>query len=421
MHGRNHTRYGSDPNLASLPSGGIVDQVLAKQSNNDYDADWVDTASSGALETTDGVTTVDPTETLEIGDGLVLTNPATNVAHIALEGAIEPYDEQVLSEASLAYYWPLDDASGDAVDHGTNGLDLAAGGTPTYGEPGPFGATPTSVLFDSGNQTNGNLSLVDRFHDNTSSSPYPYNFLLLAPYTFEAVIYPTSLPSNQGPILFIGNFATGGHKGLIIFSDGHLYTYRDSMSALGSASVIPLNVWTHVAVTYDGSTVRLYVNGILDASVANTTNAINPTSPLLLGYASNFPGTGTEGFLGRIGQVAVYTSALSAATLYAHANAGILTDIRLANVRSVSSAYTIGASDDIVLVTGTTTVTLPTAVGQPGRRITVKNAGTNTVTVARTGGENIDASASNISLSTAKQAREFTSNGSSWWITAAYL
>ena len=33
-------------------------------------------------------------------------------------------------------------------------------------------------------------------------------------------------------------------------------------------TVIPLNVWTHAAVTYDGTTLSLYVNGVFDTSVA---------------------------------------------------------------------------------------------------------------------------------------------------------
>ncbi|WP_042400162.1 hypothetical protein [Streptacidiphilus carbonis] len=59
---------------------------------------------------------------------------------------------------------------------------------------------------------------------------------------------------------------------------------------------------------------------------------------------------------------------------------------------AVSSAYTLTPLDEVVEVTGTTTVTLPTAVGR-ARRVVIVNVGTGTVTVATTGGQTISGSA----------------------------
>jgi hypothetical protein len=44
-------------------------------------------AAAGAVETTDGVTTVSPTDTLSIGAGLTLTEPTTGTARIVATGA----------------------------------------------------------------------------------------------------------------------------------------------------------------------------------------------------------------------------------------------------------------------------------------------------------------------------------------------
>lgn len=50
--------------------------------------------------------------------------------------------------------------------------------------------------------------------------------------------------------------------------------------ALNSISTINNGSWRHVACTYDGSTFRIYVDGVLDNSVAET-RALNQVTPVL--------------------------------------------------------------------------------------------------------------------------------------------
>jgi hypothetical protein len=67
-----------------------------------------------------------------------------------------------------------------------------------------------------------------------------------------------------------------------------------------------LNVWKHVAMTYDGTTVRLYVDGVLASSATGTHGTNN--NPLVFGQWS----LGTEYWNGLIDEVRVYTRALTA-------------------------------------------------------------------------------------------------------------
>ena len=78
-------------------------------------------------------------------------------------------------------------------------------------------------------------------------------------------------------------------------------------NAVGSAS-LPLNAWSHLATTYDGATVRLYVNGALAVSLPFAGAMPASTGPLRLGGN----GVWGEWFAGLIDEVRVYNRALSA-------------------------------------------------------------------------------------------------------------
>ena len=53
--------------------------------------------------------------------------------------------------------------------------------------------------------------------------------------------------------------------------------------AIGSTEGITLNQWHHVAGTYDGETIRVYVNGELEAETPYTDGLEMSTSDLLIG------------------------------------------------------------------------------------------------------------------------------------------
>jgi hypothetical protein len=77
-------------------------------------------------------------------------------------------------------------------------------------------------------------------------------------------------------------------------------------NAVGSAP-LPLDQWSHLAVTYDGSSLRLYVDGSL-VSTAAVSGSIEPSSgPLRIGGNSVWD----EWFAGLIDEVRVYNRALS--------------------------------------------------------------------------------------------------------------
>jgi hypothetical protein len=88
---------------------------------------------------------------------------------------------------------------------------------------------------------------------------------------------------------------------------------------LQGAINIPQNVWTHLACTYDGNDLKLYVNGQPDATlhVAQPVRS-NSIQHAALGTAINSTG-GTAGFFqGRMDEVRIWNSARSAAQIAAN-------------------------------------------------------------------------------------------------------
>ena len=81
-------------------------------------------------------------------------------------------------------------------------------------------------------------------------------------------------------------------------------------------------------------------------------------------------------------------------------------------ITSQVSTYAAAATDATILCSGTFTVTLPTAVGIPGKFFRVKNTGTGTVTV--TSPQNLD-TASTVEIG-ALESLLFVSDGTQYWI-----
>jgi hypothetical protein len=84
-------------------------------------------------------------------------------------------------------------------------------------------------------------------------------------------------------------------------------------------------------------------------------------------------------------------------------------------VRSTAVSGSITNADDIILATGTITLTLPSAIGITGKTITIKNTSTGQITVNCFSAQTID-SYTNLILGEINTALVVASTGSSWAI-----
>lgn len=84
--------------------------------------------------------------------------------------------------------------------------------------------------------------------------------------------------------------ATNGAQGFSIRTSGAkielVLGSNASWPALKSTSDIPLNTWIHLAVTCSGSEMKMYINGVLDASTSAITPMVTSTQSLSIGEGS---------------------------------------------------------------------------------------------------------------------------------------
>jgi len=126
----------------------------------------------------------------------------------------------------------------------------------------------------------------------------------------------------------IGRWGAGGPDKstwmLSLNSNGHVLFWTHnavSTTALISQHTIPVNAFSHIAATLEGSTAKIYINGVLD--VVGTVVEPQPTSffAVNIGIGGQAPGTpgelGPSHFSGIIDEAEVYNRALSSAEIQA--------------------------------------------------------------------------------------------------------
>ena len=106
--------------------------------------------------------------------------------------------------------------------------------------------------------------------------------------------------------------------------------YTAAFVFTSSASIVA-NAWTHVAVTRSGTTLRLFINGVLDTTVTSYSYDFNNTGTFYIGVYGNGGSNQYSGYLSDVRCVkgsAVYTSAFTPPTapLTAITNTQLLTN-----------------------------------------------------------------------------------------------
>lgn len=131
--------------------------------------------------------------------------------------------------------------------------------------------------------------------------------------TLEAWVYPTA--AVDGTVI-VKESADGLAYGLYSYDNAPFpvsYLNVDGYWTAAGTATLPLTTWTHLATTYDGTTLRLYVNGTLVSSRAVAGSLLTSAGVVRLGGNSLWG----EFFQGRIDEVRIYNRALSAGEIAA--------------------------------------------------------------------------------------------------------
>ena len=228
------------------------------------------------------------------------------------------YAARISDTPGLAGYWRLGETSGrTAFDHSRRGHDGTYLNRPRLGRPpGPTGTTDGSVGFDG--------------IDDTVTFGDAYGRAGVAPFSIEAWIRPLLARHGASRRNVIGkeSRSRAGGYALVLSAGpgtarrgGRLTFRRRSRRGVDSvrgATPLASHAWYHVAVTYDGRTVRLYVNGTLDGSKASRRALPDTRAPMRIGSSSR-----RSAFRGLIDDVAFYLRALHPDAVREHYEAGV--------------------------------------------------------------------------------------------------
>jgi hypothetical protein len=225
----------------------------------------------------------------------------------ATDGSLTKFDEVTITitapptaDPSLLGDWRM-----DAVAGGTTSDSSGAGRTATtVGAP----SLTTGVNGQALSFNKSNYLLVDN-----APALNPSNQITIA-----AWIKPTT-SGTQYVVRKGRQDATDGYE-LSLSSDGKIFVRFNQASSgdafrVNSTSKYPTNgsTWLHVAATYDGSTIKLYINGVLQGSKNATFQIASNSLPLAIGAQDD----GYRGFAGAIDGVKLFNRALSAAEIVA--------------------------------------------------------------------------------------------------------
>jgi hypothetical protein len=131
--------------------------------------------------------------------------------------------------------------------------------------------------------------------------------------TLEAWVNPSTVTGAWRDVIYKGNdnyYLEGTSDSTVPAGGG---TFGSTDVNVRATALLPANSWSHLALTYDGTTLRLYVNGVQVSSLAQTGDIATSANPLQIGGDSSYG----QFFAGTIDEVRVYNIALNLSQIQA--------------------------------------------------------------------------------------------------------
>jgi gliding motility-associated-like protein len=210
--------------------------------------------------------------------------------------------------------------TGVATISATGELTAVAAGNTTVTYTNAIGCTTMQVITvidcaqPFGNALNfdgvDDYLVLDNVGTNTA-----FQFVNTTNYTLEAWVNRSAVSSANATIISKQNGGVAGNYTLAISPTGVPYVSREySPWAVSATTSLPLNEWHHIAGVFDGSSLKIYIDGVLNNSVAASGN-ITPSSVTAIKVAIGCKYTNSspsEFFKGNIDEARIWNLARTA-------------------------------------------------------------------------------------------------------------
>jgi hypothetical protein len=237
------------------------------------------------------------------------------------------------------------------IDDSTNNFTITKNGDVSVQRFSPF--SPTSAYSTS---VIGGSGYFDGSGDYLSLSQQTALSYGTGDFTIEAWVYPLSVIDFYGVLDTRGTISTSGSLPYIFGLRNSSGVYKvelflsDPTRYLASTT-IPLNAWTHIAVSRSSGTLRIFVNGVVDRTDTGITASIdaNGTTQWIGGVFNTLSNYGYLSDVRVVKGTAVYTSAFTPPTapvtavtntqlLLSYTNAGVLDNAMMNDLETVGNA-----------------------------------------------------------------------------------
>ena len=209
-------------------------------------------------------------------------------ATVTSDGASIPGDEHYASTKLLLHF------------NGAEGSTTFTDSSPVVRVPTVAGAAKIGTAQSAFGGSSGNFTIAGSSIEYASSADFDWTS---ASYTIELMAYITAHCANgDGTPRMIG---VGDITGDILYwgfgpdASGKLtfYYWSGAQNKFIGSSTIPLNQWVRLAMSFDGTSVRLFVNGVLDGTFAYSIAAASSGSmPFRVGFSSGTGATASAFF-----------------------------------------------------------------------------------------------------------------------------
>ena len=211
------------------------------------------------------------------------------------------------------------------VDNSSNNFTITANGTPSVQRFSPFEpAEPYSTSVIGGSMTaNGNSA---NYLSIASNSAFDQN----GSFTIECWAYPSNISTSSA---FLWYMNVSGFYSIFMSNTGRFNVSKTAVGEVYTSGVFPQNCWYHLALSYDGTNTRFYING----SLVFTGTGAGPTSGAALTIGDAIGVAPWNGYISdyRFVKAAVYTGStltVPTAPITAIANTSLLAKFQNAGI-----------------------------------------------------------------------------------------